>query len=229
MNDHLEEAEALARAATWQSVSIRQFLSLALDRDKRFVETGGQLIDVIVESLDRLHSKLHGEMPASRDLWNNLRNSWRPKDEQDLADYVARHLDEDLKSRGIIVNREVQIRRGIGDGTGQRTDIHVDAVIPGAQPGSYERIYVILEVKGNWNTELATAMETQLRDRYLKEIRCRDGIYLVGWFTCPKWGDSDHRKKQCSLMTLLEAKRFFSRQATALSIEGTYIKSHVLD
>jgi len=229
MNYHLEEAEALARAATWQSVSIRQFLSLALDRDKRFVETGGQLIDVIVESLDRLHSKLHGEMPASRDLWNNLRNSWRPKDEQDLADYVARHLDEDLKSRGIIVNREVQIRRGIGDGTGQRTDIHVDAVIPGAQPGSYERIYVILEVKGNWNTELATAMETQLRDRYLKEIRCRDGIYLVGWFTCPKWGDSDHRKKQCSLMTLLEAKRFFSRQATALSIEGTYIKSHVLD
>jgi len=43
MRYHLEEAEALAHAATWQPVSIRQFLSLALDHDKRFAETGGQL------------------------------------------------------------------------------------------------------------------------------------------------------------------------------------------
>ena len=229
MRYHLEEAEALARAATWQPASICQFLSLALDRDKRFVESGAQLIDVIVESLDRLHSKLHGEIPASRDLWNNLGDSWWPKDEQDLADYVTRQLNEDLKSRGIIVNREVQIRRGIGDGTGQRTDIHVDAVIPAAQPGSYERIYVIVEAKGNWNAELPTAMETQLRDRYLKENKCRDGMYLAAWFTCAKWDDTDHRKKQCSRMTLPEAKECFSQQARVLSEGGFYIRSYVLD
>lgn len=229
MSYHLEEAEALARAATWRPVSIRQFLSLALDRDKRFVETGGQLIEVIVESLDRLHSKLHGEMPASRDLWNNQKDSWWPKDEQDLADYVARHLNEDLKSRGVIVNREVQIRRGTGDGTGQRTDIHVDAIIPGAQLGNYERTYVIVEVKGNWNIELLTAMETQLRDRYLKENKFRDGIYLVGRFSSTKWSDTDRRKKQCSGITLAEAKKLLEQQAKDLSTEGAQIKSYVLD
>ncbi|PYT57412.1 MAG: hypothetical protein DMG35_20320 [Acidobacteria bacterium] len=228
MNYHLEEAEALARAATWQPVSIGQFLSLAQNREQRFVETGRQLVDLIVESLDRLHSKLHGEVPATRDLWNNRQDKWWPKDEQDFADYLTRHLNEDLKLRGIVVNREVQIRRGIGDGTGQRTDIHVDAVIPG-QPGSYERTYVIVEVKGNWNTELLTAMETQLHDRYLRENKCRDGIYLAGWFTCTKWDDTDNRKNQCSPMNLAEAKDFFSQQATALSGGGFQIESYVLD
>lgn len=229
LNYHLEEAEALARAATWQPVTIGEFLSLALDRDRRFVETGTQLTDVVLESLDRLHAKLRDELPASRDLWNNRKDLWWPKDEQDLADYVARHLSEDLKSRGIIVNREVQIRRGIGDGTGQRTDVHVDAVIPGAQAENYERTYLIVEVKGNWNAELATAMETQLRDRYLKENKCGDGIYLAGWFTCTKWDDADSRKKQCSPMTLEEAKNRFSLQAIGLSGGGFQIKSYVLD
>lgn len=229
MNYHLEEAEALARAATWQPVSIREFLSLAQNRDKRFVETGRQLLDLIVESLYRLHSKLHGEVPASRDLWNNRQDKWWPKDEQDFADYLTRHLSEDLKSRGIVVNREVQIRRGIGDGTGQRTDIHVDAVIPEAQPDSYERTYVIVEVKGNWNTELLTAMENQLRDRYLRENKCRDGIYLAGWFTCTKWDATDKRKNQCSPMLLAEAKKFFSQQATAMSGDGFQIEGYVLD
>ena len=229
LNYQLEEAEALARAATWEPVSIRQFLSLALDRDKRFVETGGQLMEAIVESLDRLHLKLHGEIPASRDLWSNRKDNWWPKDEQDLADYVTRHLSDDLRGRGIIVNREVQIRRGIGDGTGQRTDIHVDAVISDASDSNYERLYVIVEVKGNWNSELLGAMETQLRDRYLKNNKCRDGIYLVGWFSCPKWDDTDSRKKQCSTMTLSEAKSFLAKQAEALSGSGVQIESHVLD
>src|SRR5207245_5735150 len=228
MNYHLEEAAALARAATLQPVSIGQFLSRAQNREQRFVETGRQLVDLIVESLDRLHSKLHGEVPATRDLWNNRQDKWWPKDEQDFADYLTRHLNEDLKLRGIVVNREIQIRRGIGDGTGQRTDIHVDAVIPG-QPGSYERTYVIVEVKGNWNTELLTAMETQLHDRYLRENKCRDGIYLAGWFTCTKWDDTDNRKNQCSPMNLAEAKDFFSQQATALSGGGFQIESYVLD
>jgi hypothetical protein len=142
---------------------------------------------------------------------------------------VTRHLNDDLGRRGIIVNREVQIRRGIGDGTGQGTDIQVDAAISGGREENYERLYVILEVKGNWNSELLGAMETQLRNRYLKNNKCRDGIYLVGWFSCPKWDDADSRKKQCSAMTLSEAKSFLAKQAEALSGSGVQIESHVLD
>ena len=37
---NLDEADALARANTWRPVSIREFLALARDRDKRFVDSG---------------------------------------------------------------------------------------------------------------------------------------------------------------------------------------------
>ncbi len=229
MRHHLEEAESLARANTWRPVSIREFLALALDRDKRFIESGSQLVEAIMESLNRLHAKLHGELPAARDLWNTPKEGYWPKDEQEVADYVNRHLDEDLGGRGIIVNREVQIRRGIGEGTGQRTDIHVDAVVPGGRNGNYDRIYAIVEVKSNWNAELLFAMETQLRDRYLKGSRCRNGLYLVAWFTCAKWSDADPRRKRCSRMSLSEAQESFSRQANELSKDTCLIRSYVLE
>jgi hypothetical protein len=229
MRHHLEEAESLARAATWSPVSVPEFLALALDRDKRFVDSGTRLVEAISESLDRLHAKLHGELPASRDLWNTPKDGFSPKDEQEVADYIARYLNEDLQGRGIIVNREVQIRRGVGGGTGQRTDIHVDAVAPVGRNCEYDRISATVEVKGNWHAELLSAMETQLRDRYLNENRCRNGLYLVAWFSCAKWSEAEPRRKQCSRMSLSEAQEFFSRQANELSKDGYWIRSHVLD
>jgi hypothetical protein len=226
---YLEEAELLARAATWQPVSPHEFLVIALDGTKRLVQDGDQLVKVILESLGRLQSKLCDELPASNDLWNSKKREYWPKDEQDLSDYVVRHLREDLRDRGVIVNREVQIRRGRGDGSGQSTDIHVDAVVPGSKRGCYESIHAIVETKGNWHPELFQAMETQLRGRYLKDNRCKDGIYLVGWFSCTKWADSDPRKKECPRISLSEAKERFSQQAIALSMDGYNISSYVLD
>jgi hypothetical protein len=225
MNYHLEQAELLARAETWESVSPSQLLSLIQDRGKRVVETDEQLVSVIMESLDRLQAKLHDELPAVRDLWNSKGSKFWPKDEQDVSDYIVRHLKEDLRERGIIVNREVQIRRGTGDGTGQSTDIHVDAV-----DGGHKRLAAIIEVKGNWNPELSDAMRTQLRDRYLKDNSCKNGIYLVGWFSHPKWAAAgDYRENQCPRMSLTEAKGQFAQQASQLSKDGYLIKSHVLD
>jgi hypothetical protein len=226
---NLDEADALARANTWRPVSIREFLALARDRDKRFVDSGSQLIETVIESLDRLAAKLHDELSAVRDLWNTRDGEISPKDEQEVADYVVRHLRVDLRDRGIVVNREVQIRRGIGGRTGQRTDIHVDAVSPGERDGDGDMIYAIVEVKGNWNAELRSAMKTQLLDRYLKEIGSPYGLYLVAWFACAKWTDGDSRKKQCSPMQLPEAREFFSQQAIELSKDGSFIRSYVLD
>jgi hypothetical protein len=202
---------------------------LALDADKRFVETPEQLVEAIFASLGRFQVSLHDELPAAKFLWNELKGAFQPKDEQDLSDYIAKHLGQDLRGRGIIVNREVQIRRGTGGGGGQRTDIHVDAIVPGAAPGSYERAYVIIEVKGNWNPDLSTAMETQLRDRYLKDNSCKNGIYLVGWYSCPKWSDADQRRKRCPAISLDDAGRVFSEQAAKVSVAGYYIKSYVLN
>ncbi len=226
---YLEQAELAARAATWQPISPRQFMKMVFDADTRFVETSEQLVEVILASLKRLQLSLHDELPAAKFLWNESKGTFQPKDEQDLSDYVAKHLDHDLRSRGIIVNREVQIRHKSGDGSGQRTDIHVDATVPATAPGSFDRAYVIIEVKGNWNRGLLTGMETQLRDRYLKDNRCKNGIYLVGWYSCQKWSVADYRIKQCPAMSLDEARKFFSVQAEELASSGFLIGSFVLD
>jgi len=226
---YLEEAESLARAATWRPIQPGQFLELISNRSKRLIENPEQLIEVVVESLERLNAKLHGELPASKDLWNAEKGDCWPKDEEDLSDYVARHLDEDIQDRGIVVNREVQIRRGTGGGTGESTDIHVDALLPGVEPGTYARVYLIIETKGNWHAKVFGNMETQLRDRYLLNNRCKTGIYLIGWFSGVKWKDQDPRKKQCPTISIEEARRRFSEQAKKLSLNGFDIKSYVLD
>ena len=79
---------------------------------KRFVESNEQLLNVVIESLYRLQAELHGELAAVGDLWNNQEKEWWPKQEEDISDYIARFLRKDLSERGVVVNREVQIRRG---------------------------------------------------------------------------------------------------------------------
>jgi hypothetical protein len=132
-------------------------------------------------------------------------------------------------ANSIVLNREVQIRRGIGQGSGQKTDIHVDAVVKGVEPGTYARLCLIIEAKGNWNKELFQSMETQLRDRYLRNNRCRNGIYVVGWFSSPRWSNQDSRKKQCPSMTITQVKEVLSKQARSLSGSGFELESYVLD
>ncbi|MFZ2008650.1 MAG: hypothetical protein WAU76_01475, partial [Candidatus Sulfotelmatobacter sp.] len=76
---------------------------------------------------------------------------------------------------------------------------------------------------------LLTAMRTQLRGRYLKDSRCRNGLYLVGWFSSPRWDEEDYRKKNIPNMSLEDARRFFSQQAADLSTDGYLIESYVLN
>jgi len=230
LDRQLEEAKMLARAATWRPISPAQFLEVARDTNRRFVETPEQLMEAILGSLVRLQARLRDELPAVKDLWNEAKGVFWPKDEQVLSTYVARHLRDDLSSRGIIVNREVQIRPGTGNRTGQLTDLHVDATIPGRSADSYERTSIVIEAKGNWHPELLTAMQTQLRDRYLKDNPCKNGIYLVGWYSCDAWNkQDDSRKGRCPKMTLEEAREEFQRQGAALSKDGYLIRATVLD
>ncbi|HUU92792.1 MAG TPA: hypothetical protein VM238_16495 [Phycisphaerae bacterium] len=224
------EAEGHTRRQTWEPASPEQVIALGQDRQRRYVQNGQQLLKVLYEALQRLQELLHGET-AAQDLWDNRGNTrhpiWCPVDEGRLSDWVARNLRVYVADRGIVVNREVHIRRG------QATDIHVDALVPGEGNQTPSAVSAIIEVKGCYHRELETAMETQLVHRYLKDNQCPHGLYLVGWFNCGPWSQTDYRKAAAPRYSIEAALERFARQAQALQatgkIQGLALTAVVLD
>ncbi|PXF57618.1 MAG: hypothetical protein C4B59_14925 [Candidatus Methanogaster sp.] len=228
----LWEARNNTRRCTWVPPQPADILEMASDSRKRLVQSGNQLIDVLIESLKRLEEKLQDETPAARDIWDQEsvdKKRYRPIDENGFSDYVKRHLDGDLKQRGITVSREVEIRRGEGSGKGEHTDIHVDAVVRGSNEKNHDSVSVIIEVKGCWHKERNTAMKTQLVDRYLRDNRCQHGIYLVGWFNCDQWDGEDSRRKKCPNHNIYTEQEKLDAQAADLSQQGVRIKAFVMN
>jgi hypothetical protein len=220
----LLEAQAATRAKTWVAPRPGDVLSLGANREARLVQSGTELLGAIIDSLKRLEEKLHGESNAVQFIWDKRDKVFRPRDEDSLSDFIKLHLEEDLKNRGIIINREVRIHRG------QRTDIHVDAVSEGAVEGQFDIIAAILEMKGSWNPELDSAMESQLIGKYLRDNNCRHGLYLVGWFTSDLWDSKDHRSRQVPSESISEARKRFDHQAAALSdSDDITVRAFVLD
>jgi len=214
----LREAGVKWRERAWRPITSSQLLALATNLDSRFVDNASQLASVVEESLGRFQDLLRGETPLVGFLWNEHRVQKavqrRPKTETQLSDLLKIFLDLDLRRRGIIVNREVQIRPSVTAGTGEVTDIHVDAVRIG---NKRDRVTTIVEVKGCWNDELLTAMRTQLRDRYLKDNRDASGIYCVGWFQCGSWDGTDRRRRSTLKVSLEELHGKLQTQARKLT------------
>jgi len=222
----LMEAQNITRRKTWVPPQPSDILKLAHDQQARLIQNGEQLLDVLIESLQRLEEKLHSETPAAQFLWDKIgQDVYRPKDENSFSDYVKIHLDDDIKQRGIIVNREVQIHRK------EKTDIHVDAIVKKSDNEVYDSITAIIEVKGCWNPDSDHAMKSQLVEKYLKNNCCQHGLYLVGWFNCDKWDKGDYRKGQAQALKLTkdEAQKYFDAQAVELSQGGTQIKAFVIN
>jgi hypothetical protein len=226
----LAEARAFTRQRTWVPPKPKDIIKLAGDSETRLVQGGDQLLEVLTESLERLEAKLQGETPAAQFLWDKTSHGvYRPKDEDSFSDYVKLHLEEDLRQKGIVANREVQIRRGTGGASGESTDVHVDAVPPGGLGGAYDKVSVIIEAKGCWHPGLETAMRTQLVERYLKDNQCQYGLYVVGWFNCPQWDPEDSRHKQAPKYDIEEARRRFEAQALELSQAAVRARAFVIN
>jgi hypothetical protein len=224
------QARAEARCQTWVPPEPEHVLALAARPGARLVRNGDELLAVLAESLERLEKKLQGETPMALALWNEENGSYWPKDEEWLSNYVKSHLQEDLRGRGVVLNREVEIRKGEGKGRGEITDIHVDAVVPNTGTEMPDLISVIVETKGCWNNELDTAMEEQLAGRYLKDNpTCRHGLYLVGWFNCEQWDTEHRRRKRPPSYGLEEARSRFEDQARRLSRGDLRVRAFVLD
>jgi hypothetical protein len=227
------QAEKVVMERTWVPHRPEDLWTLAGDREARLVDGGDQLLDVVVESLGRYQRKLRGETPASFMLWDRQKDGkFRPKEEERLSDALKLHLTEDLTRHGVVANREVVIRSGTGGKAGERTDIHVDAITRGPRTGAFDRVAIVVEVKGYWNRDVLTAMEEQLRDRYLAEGGCRHGLYVVGWFPFEQWDADDYRRGDARRQhpaTLDEARSHFFAQAAGLSDGSRRVRAVVLD
>lgn len=115
--------------------------------------------------------------------------------------------------KGVIINREVQPRRG------QKTDIYVNAVNMDDKMDTTEILQVVIEVKGCWNVEVLTAMETQLLNDYMVKNEINKGIYVVGWYLCDKWDQSDYRKTKTRQLSLPDFIQQMTMQSSNLNIK----------
>ncbi|MFD0425271.1 NACHT domain-containing protein [Streptomyces parvus] len=188
-------ARRTARQAARQQVEplpASQLRKLATDHALRVINDETQLLDVVMEALDRVQEALSAPNGMAILLWSRstakgINKMW-PAWEEDFSDLVMGLLKLHLTGRQIVLNREVQVDRpGSGPGAG-RTDIHIQATLH----SQTEPITVVIECKGCWNPELKTALPEQLVDRYLRRPHTA-GIFLVGFFDCDLW-DPDSRE-----------------------------------
>jgi len=206
LNWQYRECLTAKRRKIWKPKSADIVLRLLESHKHRLIEDEDDLLELVIESLNRLQQSLTtGPNPGVGDLWNyegsgNKRRNFSPKDEEDISGKIAGWLQRDIGvSSGVVLNREVQPRRG------QKTDVLVDAIAGGA--ADKRRLTVVIEVKGCWHAEVRTALETQLVETYLNPNGWTHGIYLVAWCLCPRW-DSPARPPVCKLSshTIEDAK-----------------------
>jgi hypothetical protein len=239
------DAQERLRTENWIPYAPRYILQLVNNRKARLVANESELLDCIVAVLAELQTDLQSHQAMNEDFWRDVPISfvkkltgwlsgkkhekfYLPRDEEAFCNVVARYLQKQLASSGVIVNREIVIRPNPG-AKGERTDIHVDAVALAGDKTAYERITVVIEAKGIWNDELETAMQTQLRDQYLNQARSKSGIFLVGYFNCPQWDSNDYRYANSKGRTLDGTRQLLEGQAADLSKDGFRIEAVVLD
>lgn len=220
----VEEADFARRQKSWQPTPVATLRQLLSDQSRRQVRSETELADVVIESLGRLEDSLQGPTPAAFDLWNT--SPYRPKTENECSNYIARWLRDDLKRRGVIIAREVEIRAASSPRSGERTDIHIDVAVELGQ--RIDTFSVIVEVKGCWHSDLRTAMTSQLAERYLRDNSTRTGVFLACWFAAVAWDATDHRKRKCTG----DRAMFLSslgNEAHSLSSRGFDIRPFVLN
>lgn len=222
----LLEAETVVRRESWQPLLLPQLLALAERPFAHVVSSSDDLLAAVLESLGRLQDSLNGQTPMAQFLWDVAGEL--PKNEDAISDYVTAWLRRDLCNRGVVVNREVEVRRVPGAPIGERTDIQVEASAVQPERKSFDAFTVVVEVKGDWNAELKTAMQTQLWERYMRDIRTTHGVFLVAWFGVER-GKSTSKRAKPVVADLGELTHLLDQCADALSPEGATIGVKVLD
>ena len=201
---------------------IEELLSIIADNNgtKNIINNDKELLFIILENLKNYEKYLHKDCGAIRDLWN-IQGNEQPvhKSEEDFSDHIKRYLDFVFQQNGIIINREVQIKRKLfKDGQpGARTDLWIQAISKNG-----ETITLCIEVKGNWNQSAQNALTAQLIGNYMNgpDRTATAGILLVGWFGNNLGGNWKSKE---------EAIQDLSSQVEAAKIDNWLVEKCIID
>ena len=188
----LADAKRALRERSWEPLALGEIDQLAESRRARVVRSDGDLLAATLGALDEIQARLQADTPSSYLLWDT--HAKRPKSEEEISDYLAIELEQRLNARGVVVNREVQVRRSKPSGLAERTDLRVEAMRPDHDARSTGTLRIPGEVKGIWNPEVIESLETQLVQRYMADFQTDHGVYVVAWFDQASWTTSDGRR-----------------------------------
>lgn len=221
-----QAAEQVSRN-NWIAPSPDVIVKMADNVARRWVRSGNDLRQVVVAALCEAGKTIQDG--AANTLWNTSPQI-RPKLEGALSDFLQRELEGDLRGRGIVCGRELQVTPAISQGLGESADIWVTA-LAGERTQNAPQVEVIVEVKCCWNKELDTSLRDQLGERYLLPGTRDDGVYLVGWYDAPGWDAADKPKRNpCRKRTVNGLRKQFEKQAVEVSADlGLRIDAVVLD
>ena len=203
----VERAKINAHSQRRSVPDVSQFIRLLTTEGGTFVCDNDSLQRAVLASLRRYEKSLHP------DGINNLCEKQKPRNEEALQIEIAKHLRQEFRKGGIVINMEPKVE------SRERSDIRVEV-------GAFA---VTIEVKLGHSKDrersLRKAMQTQLRDTYLRKRNETHGIYVVGWFFCPTFRPRGLR----DFKTVASAKKYFMAQAAKLSRDGYKIAAFVMD
>jgi hypothetical protein len=217
------------RLKTWSPLTTKEVFALTDRPDAPLITSADDLLKILLGELAKFESEIHGAQTPVRGLWDLQPNrTWRPAEEDALSNSVALHLRRALGVSGIFANREVEVAKTPGAGSGRRTDILINTVRRDAHGEPFDPIAAVIEVKGCWNRGLFSALREQLVSDYMVNLQAPIGIYLVGWFDPAHWDDTDYRRGRAPRTSIADVRTQLEAQAAAVP-SALHVRTVVLD
>lgn len=225
----LVDAKRELRERSWEPLTLDEIDQLAQSRRARVVRSDADLLAATLVALDEIQAQLQADTPSAYLLWDT--HAKRPKSEEEISDYLAIELEHRLNARGVVVNREVQVRRSKPSGLPERTDLRIEALRPAREPArTPATLRIPGEVKGIWNPDVITSLETQLVQRYMADFRTDHGVYVVAWFDQAPWTTKDGRRSRAaSHGGIAQFQAALEVEAEKQRAQGLVIAVRVLD
>ena len=213
---YLATARARQADLAVRTIEPQRLLDLLRSADARLVRDDADFLTVILHQLNHLQHQI-SHTTAFREIWDHD----VPQSEDSITDWIQRRLAERLAG-GVVVDREVQVKREKPKGVGTRIDCVATTI---TETKSIAR--VLFEAKLANNDEVPTAMREQLIDRYLIPQGRHHGILLVYWIHPDRrprkgWSKTLYPDKEALRTTLQE-------QADTEANNGFHIVPVILD